>query len=95
MVVLSLQQLALRMVPTYDLLKQKLEVGHLFGFQNRFIKDLSSHPAQPIGDYFISTLLDPGNTSFFWMMKFINRQIHRLPLNTAMLACWQEYYMPH
>lgn len=89
----SLQQLALRWVPTHHLMGRNIE--HLLGFQNRFIKDLSSRPIEPIDDYFFSTLLDHGNTSFFWMMKFINRQIHRLPLNIAMLACWQEYYRSH
>lgn len=91
--VASLQQLALRWVPTEDIMEHNLV--HLVGHQNRFFQDLCSHPIQPIDQYFFSTLLDPGNTSFFWMMKFINRQIHRLPLNIAMLACWQEYYWGH
>jgi hypothetical protein len=91
--VLSLQQLTLRLVPTHDMIESNL--GHLLGFQNRFLKDLSSHPMEPIDDYFFSTLLDYGNTSFFWMMKFVNRQIHRLPINIAMLACWQEHYKTH
>lgn len=89
----SLEQLALRLVPTQDIMEINLE--HVLGFQNRFIRDLSNHPIEPIDEYFFSTLLDPGNTSFFWMMKFINKKIHRLPLNIAMLACWQEYYMAH
>ena len=89
----SLQQIALRSVPTHEILESNLE--HLLGFQNRFIKDFRNHPIGPIDEYFFSTLLDQGNTSFFWMMKFVNRQIHHLPLNVAMLACWQEYYMAH
>lgn len=91
--VLLLQQLALRQVPTHYILENNLE--HLLGFHNRLMKDLSKYPIEPIDEYFFSALLDPGNTSFFWMMKFINRQIHRLPLNTAILACWQEYYKEH
>lgn len=89
----SLQQLALRLVPTEHILETNLE--HLLGFQNRFIKDLSNYPIEPIDEYFFSRLLNPGNTSFFWMMKFIHRQIHRLPLNITMLACWQEHYREH
>jgi hypothetical protein len=91
--VLPLQQLALRMVPTRDMMEHNL--SHLMGHHNRFIKDIFDHPIRPIDEYFFSVLLDTGNTSLFWMMKFINKQIHRLPLNIAMLACWQEYYRPH
>lgn len=86
----TLQQLAFRLVPTYDVLETNLI--HQFGFQNRFVQDLLQHPIDPIHEYFLSALLDSGNTSLFWMMKFINRQIHRLPFNTIILACWQEYY---
>ena len=88
--VFPLQLLAVRLVPTDYIIQNNLE--HLLGFQNRFIKDLSNYSIEPIDEYFFSALLDPGNTSFFWMMKFINRQIHRLPFNTIILACWQEYY---
>ncbi len=91
--VFPLQLLAVRLVPTDYIIQNNLE--HLLGFQNRFIKDLSNYSIEPIDEYFFSALLDPGNTSFFWMMKFINKQIHRLPLNIAMLACWQEYYTGH
>lgn len=87
----SLQQLALRVVPTHRIFRKNL--GHLFGLHNRLVKDLSSHPITPIDDHFLSLVMDPQDTSFFWMMEFINRRIHRLPLNVAVLACWQEYYM--
>lgn len=85
----SLQQLALRLVPTHDLIHSNLT--HLLGFENRLLKDICHRPITPIDEHFLSTMLDPGNTSFFWMMEFINRKIHHLPLNTAVFACWQEY----
>lgn len=86
----SLQQLALHLVPTEQVLERNLL--HLIGFHNRFIQDFLNYQVEPMDEYFFSALLDTGNTSLFWMMKFINRQIHRLPFNVAMLACWQEYY---
>jgi len=89
--VLKLQELALRLVPTQDVIEHN--ITHLLGHQNRFLQDFSIHPVKPIDEYFFSALLDTGNTSLFWMMKFVNKQIHHLPFNTAVLACWQEYYM--
>lgn len=92
--VLPLQQLALRLVSTQDVIENNL--FHLMGHPgNRFLHDFCTHPVKPIDEYFFSALLDTGNTSLFWMMRFVNKQIHRLPCNTVVLACWQEYYIAH
>jgi len=87
---LPLQQLLLHIVPTKQIIAANLV--HLLGNNNRFIHDLTNHPPQPIDEYFLSAILDTGNTSLFWLQAFIHKHIHRLPINEAMLACWQEYY---
>ena len=89
----SLQQLALRWVSTEDIVRSNLT--HLLGFENRLVQDFCHYPIEPMDSYFLSAFLDPSNTSFFWMMQFVNKKIHRLHLNAAMLACWQEYYRPN
>lgn len=86
----TLQQSVLHLVPTKKIIQHNLI--HLLGYNHRFIQDIVIHPTGHIDDYFFSILLDPGNTSFFWMIKFMNKQIHRLRLNEAILACWQEHY---
>lgn len=86
----SLQQIILRKLPTKNIISSNLI--HLLGFQNRFVSDFINHQPQPIDEYFLSAILDTGNTSFFWLQTFIHRHIHRLPLNVAMLACWQGNY---
>jgi len=88
--VLTLQQLLLRIVPTKQIINANM--AHLLGDKNRIINDFIKHSPQPIDEYFLSVILDTGNTSLYWFQIFIHRHIHHLPLNVAMLACWQEYY---
>lgn len=92
MIVPTLQQIALEYVDTHTILQSNLQ--HLLGVQNRFVRDLQRNDIGPIDEYFLSTILDIKHTSFFWMTRFINKQIHRLKMNTAVMACWQEYYTP-
>lgn len=87
----TLQQLLFQKIPMETLLENNLI--HLFGPNNRFVMDyMNSANHQAICAYFLRSLLDQGNTSFYWVLRFFNKKIHHLPMNTVVCACWQEHY---
>lgn len=86
----TLQQLLVSIVPTREIIHNNLM--HLLGFNNRFLKDLISSKVEPIQQWFLSFLMDPENTSFFWFYQFIHKKINDLKINQAVFVGYQETY---